>query len=94
MHGVAAHQQEFGPGLHKIAAGTSKQRAALSPLSGALEGRDLLEIEGMQQDARGMQPAKPLLHFAIDDAVIDGRGFQVMPPRRPMVFIGIPKSIA
>src|SRR5579862_686994 len=79
MHGVAADHQEIGAAACQHRADLRHGCGRVVPAPGILHRRDLAEVEGIHQRLGRMHAAEALLNLAIDELIIDGRGYPAHP---------------
>ena len=75
VHGVGADQQPFGAARLQLARRLGQQHARSVPVAVMLPLGYLGEVEGMEQQLGRMQPAQPLAHNLVEQAIIDRRRF-------------------
>ena len=70
VHRVRAEHQEVGPAVLEHERSVCEERARLLPAIGVLQALDLVEIDAVEDEPGGMEPAELLTDRAIDDLVV------------------------
>ena len=76
MHGHGADHHAIGPGPFKAARDICKVLASGVPACRFLHVDDPLEVDGIEDDLRRMQPAPSFAHGLVDLPIVDGGAFK------------------
>jgi hypothetical protein len=80
--GVGAEEKEVGPTALEPPGLFGQQLTRPPPLTGILQPFDLLEVDAVHQDFRGVLPAQAAPHLLIDDAVVLRRRLPAHPAKQ------------
>ena len=79
VHGVGAQNYEVCAGGFKGSCGLREHAGGLVPRPRTLHLLDLVKVEAVKHELRGMKASQPFSHRFIDDPVVRNRGFLAHP---------------
>ena len=75
MHRIRADQQQIGAAAFQSGGGFDHRAVERRPVAFRLQGGNRCEVERVQDDVRGVQPAEAVADGPIEQAIIFGRAF-------------------